>query len=61
MHFTELKNSNYFMRYSRSKSETTIGFLWEQTKTAKKKLLKKKVFFNQFFFNFLKFPSYRTF
>ena len=30
------KSSKYFLRYSRSKSETTIGSLWEeQTKTGK--------------------------
>ena len=35
MLFTDFKNSKLFMRYSRSKSETTTGSLWEaQTKTA---------------------------
>ena len=36
MLFTDLKISKQFLRYSRSKSEPTIGSLWEaQTKTAK--------------------------
>ena len=36
MVFTDLKISKEFLRYSRSKSEATIGSLWEaQTKTAK--------------------------
>ena len=36
MLFTDFKNSKYFLRYSRSKWEATIGSLWEaQTKTAK--------------------------
>ena len=36
MLFTDLKNSKYFLKYSRLKSEATIGSLWEaKTKTAK--------------------------
>ena len=36
MLFTDLKSSKQLLRYSRSKSEATIGSLWEaQTKTAK--------------------------
>ena len=36
MLFTDFQNSKYFLRYSRSKSETTTVTLWEvQTKTAK--------------------------
>ena len=36
MLFTDFKISKYFLRYSPSKSEVTIGSLWEaQTKTAK--------------------------
>ena len=35
MLFTDFKNSKYFLRYDRSKSEATTGSLWEaQTKTA---------------------------
>ena len=37
MLFTDFKNSKYFLRYDRLKSEATTGSLWEaQTKTAKK-------------------------
>ena len=36
MLFTDFKNSKLFLIYSWSKSEATVGFLWEaQTKTAK--------------------------
>ena len=36
MPFTDFKISKQFLSYSRSKSEATIGSLWEaQTKTAK--------------------------
>ena len=42
MLLTNFKNSKQFLRYSRSKSEATIGSLWEaQTLTAKKDYLIK--------------------
>ena len=50
MLFTDLKIQSFFLRYSRSKSETTTGSLWEaQTKTAKKDYFTKNLSSPMFF------------
>ena len=48
--FTVLKNSYYLLKYDRSKSEATTGYLWEaQTKTAKKDYFTKILSSPRFF------------
>ena len=50
MLFTYIKSSKIFLRYSTSKSEATLGSLWEaQTKTAKKDFFTKNLSFPMFF------------
>ena len=44
MLYTDLLNSKQYLKYSRSKSEATIGSLWEgQTKTAQKDCFTKNI------------------
>ena len=44
MLFTDFKKSKYFLRYSQSKLETTIGSLWEaQTNETKKDYFTKSI------------------
>ena len=50
MLFEDFLNSKLFLRYSRSKSETTIGILWEaQTETAKIDYFTKNLSLPRFF------------